>query len=272
MGRSRSVSCCTGTGAGARPPMSKAGLYQRPRAGPPLSVLTGALGSGFGAPAPTPGKTQTRDQGGAGPDRVARGRPAHQPPFVRPPHDACLSRVSACPWPSPSGAHLLDVLVVHGVVGHLVEEQLYDLLQLVAVAPPLADDDHLVKQEQVPAQQHSQGPISLASWALRLRDSQGRLGGRQEGCSLPEPEPAPLANSDPSARPQLPDTPPPGSPPTPLPGSPPRLLPQRPEVLMGSSAPQAGLPRSTGLRRSLPLTCALLTGLGALWGQGSYLL
>lgn len=49
-----------------------------------------------------------------------------------------------------SRAHLLDVLVVHGVVGHLVAQQLYDLLQLVAVTPPLADDDHLVKQEQVP--------------------------------------------------------------------------------------------------------------------------
>lgn len=48
--------------------------------------------------------------------------------------------------------HLLDVLVVHRVISHLVEEELDDLLQLVAVALPLTHNDHLVKQEQVPGQ------------------------------------------------------------------------------------------------------------------------
>lgn len=48
------------------------------------------------------------------------------------------------------GSYLFHVPVVHGVVWHLVRLQLDDLLELVAVAFPLADYDHFVKQEDVP--------------------------------------------------------------------------------------------------------------------------
>lgn len=48
------------------------------------------------------------------------------------------------------GGYLFHVPVVHGVVWHLVRLQLDDLLELVAVAFPLADYDHFVKQEDVP--------------------------------------------------------------------------------------------------------------------------
>lgn len=48
------------------------------------------------------------------------------------------------------GTYLFHVPVVHGVIGHFVRLQLDDLLQLVAVAFPLADYDHFVKQEDVP--------------------------------------------------------------------------------------------------------------------------
>lgn len=87
-------------------------------------------------------------------------------------------------------AHLLDVLVVHGVVGHFVEEQLDDLLQLVAVAPPLADDDHLVEQEQVPgpAGRPSARPVARA---LRPRGSQ-RVPVTGGGRAVPSPSRSPV--------------------------------------------------------------------------------
>lgn len=56
-------------------------------------------------------------------------------------------------WKDERGAggyYLFHVPVVHGVVCHLVRLQLDDLLELVAVAFPLADYDHFVKQEDVP--------------------------------------------------------------------------------------------------------------------------
>lgn len=57
--------------------------------------------------------------------------------------------------------YLFHVPVVHGVVGHFVRLQLDDLLELVAVALPLADDDHFVKQEDVPCS----GERHVDKWA-----------------------------------------------------------------------------------------------------------
>lgn len=47
-------------------------------------------------------------------------------------------------------SYLLHVSVVHGVVRHFVRLQLDNLLELIAVAFPLAHYDHFVKQEYVP--------------------------------------------------------------------------------------------------------------------------
>lgn len=41
--------------------------------------------------------------------------------------------------------YLLNVLIIHGVISHLVEEQLNNFLQLIIVSFPLADDHHFVK-------------------------------------------------------------------------------------------------------------------------------
>lgn len=47
-------------------------------------------------------------------------------------------------------SYLFHVSVVHGVVRHFVRLQLDNLLELIAVAFPLAHYDHFVKQEYVP--------------------------------------------------------------------------------------------------------------------------
>ena len=170
--RGRSVPCFTGTGLEPGCPClrlgSTRGLGQGLRSA--RSLRSCDLDSG---PLPQPQGRQMRGQEGAGPDRAARGQPTHQTTLC-PATPRHLPRPGSAPAPGPAPAleapqppqgakaHLLDVLVVHGVVSHLVAEQLYDLLQLVAVAPPLADDDHLVKQEQVPAQQCGPGPVSSA--------------------------------------------------------------------------------------------------------------
>lgn len=49
-----------------------------------------------------------------------------------------------------TGSYLFHVSVVHGVVRHLIQLQLNNLFELVAVAFPLAHDDHFIKQEYVP--------------------------------------------------------------------------------------------------------------------------
>lgn len=49
-----------------------------------------------------------------------------------------------------SCSYLFHVSVVHGVVRHLIGLQLDNLFELIAVAFPLADDDHFIKQEYVP--------------------------------------------------------------------------------------------------------------------------
>lgn len=41
--------------------------------------------------------------------------------------------------------YLLNVLVVHRVIGHLVEEQLDYFFQLIIVSFPFADDHHFIK-------------------------------------------------------------------------------------------------------------------------------
>lgn len=48
---------------------------------------------------------------------------------------------------NPRSTYLLNVLVVHRVVRHLVEEQLDNFFQLVIVAFPFADDHHFIKQK-----------------------------------------------------------------------------------------------------------------------------
>lgn len=52
--------------------------------------------------------------------------------------------------PAQTRSYLFHVSVVHGVVRHLVQLQLDNLFELVAVAFPLADNDHFIKQEYVP--------------------------------------------------------------------------------------------------------------------------
>lgn len=49
-------------------------------------------------------------------------------------------------------SYLFHVSVVHGVVRHFVRLQLDNLLELIAVAFPLAHYDHFVKQEYVPGE------------------------------------------------------------------------------------------------------------------------
>lgn len=85
-------------------------------------------------------------------------------------------------------AHLLDVLVVHWVIGHLVEEQLNNFLELIAVASPLADNDHLVEQEQVPGPAVWAGGLSAQPrpCALRPRDLQ-RVSGAGSRPAAPSP-------------------------------------------------------------------------------------
>ena len=84
------------------------------RQGPHSASSLGSWDVDLGPPPQPQEKTQTRGQGGAGPDRVARGRPAHQPPFVWPPHDASLSGVSASPGPALAGPTFLTSLLFMG--------------------------------------------------------------------------------------------------------------------------------------------------------------
>jgi len=60
-------------------------------------------------------------------------------------------------------AHLLHVSVVQRVVRHLVQLQFDDLFELVAVAFPLADDDHFVEQEYIPEDTHTHTHSCLLS-------------------------------------------------------------------------------------------------------------
>lgn len=51
------------------------------------------------------------------------------------------------------GTYLFHVPVIHGVVRHFIRLQLDNLFELVAIAFPLADYDHFVKQEDVPSRE-----------------------------------------------------------------------------------------------------------------------
>lgn len=163
-------------------------------------------------------------------------QPVHlfpRPPTTRPAvGDHCPPCARCGPASEGPVSHLLDVLVVHGVVSHLVEEQLDDLLQLVAVAPPFADDDHLVKQEQVPGPTARPGDLSAPRARCALRP----------GC-VPQ-----LGRGEPET-------------------CPPHLLTLTPRPGLGGSdmapPPPRGLPHSTAPDGQCPFTCPSSARLGA---------
>lgn len=61
---------------------------------------------------------------------------------------------SICAIVSLTRSYLFHVSVVHGVVRHLIRLQLDNLFELIAIAFPLADNDHFIKQEYVPKDTH----------------------------------------------------------------------------------------------------------------------
>lgn len=58
-------------------------------------------------------------------------------------------------------SYLFHVSVVHGVVRHFIRLQFNNLFELIAIAFPLADNDHFIKQEYIPEDTHTN---SLLIW------------------------------------------------------------------------------------------------------------
>lgn len=59
-------------------------------------------------------------------------------------------------------SYLFHIFVVHGVVRHFIWLQFNNLFELIAITFPLADNDHFIKQENIPADTHSQ--LLLTQW------------------------------------------------------------------------------------------------------------
>lgn len=67
--------------------------------------------------------------------------------------DLIANTISLCDcfaFSAQTRSYLFHVSVVHGVVRHLIRLQLDNLFEFIAIAFPLADNDHLIKQEYVP--------------------------------------------------------------------------------------------------------------------------
>lgn len=52
-------------------------------------------------------------------------------------------------------SYLFHVPVVHGVIRHFIRLQLNNLFEFIAIAFPLADNDHFIKQEYIPEDIHT---------------------------------------------------------------------------------------------------------------------
>lgn len=60
-------------------------------------------------------------------------------------------------------SYLFHVSVVHGVVRHFIWLEFNNLLQLIAITFPLADNDHFIKQEYIPGDTYT-----CICWKMRF--------------------------------------------------------------------------------------------------------
>lgn len=61
-------------------------------------------------------------------------------------------------------SYLFHVSVVHGVVWHFIHLQFNNFFELIAIAFPLADNDHFIKQEYIPERIDTQIHCSFWRW------------------------------------------------------------------------------------------------------------